>query len=60
MRLARLAYDNFEVIIIDNNTQDPAMWQPVEAHCRRLGERFRFFHVAPLAGIQGGRVEFSR
>ncbi len=57
--LARLAYDDFEVIIVDNNTQDPTIWQPVEAHCRRLGERFRFFHVAPLAGFKAGALNFA-
>lgn len=42
-RLARLDYPNFEVLVIDNNTADPALWQPVAAHCQRLGRRFRFF-----------------
>ena len=37
--LARLDYDNFEVIVLDNNTPDPEIWQPVEAHCRTLGAR---------------------
>ena len=35
--LARLDYDNFEVIVLDNNTKDPAVWRPVEAHCATLG-----------------------
>ena len=37
--LARLDYDNFEVIVIDNNTPDEATWRPVEEHCRQLGPR---------------------
>src|SRR5439155_5107394 len=32
--LARLDYENFEVIVLDNNTQDSETWQPVQAHCR--------------------------
>ena len=48
--LARLDYPRYEVIVIDNNTRDPAIWQPVEAHCHKLGDRFRFFHVDPLSG----------
>ena len=55
--LARLDYPDFEVLVIDNNTRDEAVWRPVEAHCARLGARFRFFHVAPLDGLQGGRAE---
>ncbi len=27
-------YPNFEVVVIDNNTKDPAVWRPVEEYCR--------------------------
>ena len=57
--LARLDYSSFEVLVIDNNTCDEAVWRPVEAHCARLGERFRFFHVAPLAGFKAGALNFA-
>jgi len=57
--LARLNYPRFEVLVIDNNTRDPAVWQPVEAHCRLLGERFRFFHVDPLSGFKSGALNFA-
>lgn len=56
--LAALDYPDFEVLVIDNNTKDPAVWQPVEAYCKELGERFRFFHVAPLAGFKGGALNY--
>jgi exo-beta-1,3-glucanase (GH17 family)/cellulose synthase/poly-beta-1,6-N-acetylglucosamine synthase-like glycosyltransferase len=57
--LARLNYPRFEVLVIDNNTKDPAVWQPVEAHCKTLGERFRFFHVDPLPGFKSGALNFA-
>ena len=57
--LAALRYDDFEVIVIDNNTKDEAVWRPVEAYCERLGERFRFFHVSPLAGFKAGALNFT-
>lgn len=57
--LARLDYSNFEVLVIDNNTREESVWRPVEAHCTRLGERFRFFHVAPLAGFKAGALNFA-
>ena len=57
--LSRLDYPNFEVIVVDNNTRDEATWRPVEAHCQCLGERFRFFHVAPLAGFKAGALNFA-
>ncbi len=57
--LAALDYPNYEVIVIDNNTKDPAVWQPVEAHCAKLGSRFRFFHVDPLSGFKAGALNFA-
>lgn len=62
-RLAALDYDNYEVLVCDNNTRDERLWKPLEAHCRmlneRLGfERFRFFHVAPLPGAKAGALNF--
>jgi exo-beta-1,3-glucanase (GH17 family)/cellulose synthase/poly-beta-1,6-N-acetylglucosamine synthase-like glycosyltransferase len=57
--LARLDYPDFEVLVIDNNTRDESVWRPVEAHCARLGSRFRFFHVAPLAGFKAGALNFA-
>jgi exo-beta-1,3-glucanase (GH17 family)/cellulose synthase/poly-beta-1,6-N-acetylglucosamine synthase-like glycosyltransferase len=57
--LARLDYPRFEVLVIDNNTKDPAVWEPVAVHCERLGPRFRFFHVDPLAGYKAGALNFA-
>lgn len=56
--LAALDYPDYEVLVIDNNTKDPAVWEPLKAHCERLGERFKFFHVAPLAGFKGGALNY--
>jgi GT2 family glycosyltransferase len=57
--LSTLDYDDYEVLVVDNNTRDEALWQPVEAECGRLGERFRFFHVAPLSGAKAGALNFA-
>src|SRR6202048_1095102 len=57
--LARLDYPDYEVLVIDNNTLEEAVWRPVEAHCARLGARFRFFHVAPLAGFKAGALHYA-
>ncbi|OYV42898.1 MAG: glycosyl transferase, partial [Acidocella sp. 20-57-95] len=38
--LANLDYENFEVLVIDNNTMDPHIWEPVAEHCARLGPKF--------------------
>ncbi len=57
--LAKLDYENYEVLVIDNNTKDPAIWKPVEEHCLALGEKFRFFHVDPLKGYKAGALNFA-
>jgi len=57
--LARLDYPDYEVIVVDNNTRDEAVWRPVERHCGRLGDRFRFFHVDPLPGFKAGALNFA-
>jgi exo-beta-1,3-glucanase (GH17 family)/cellulose synthase/poly-beta-1,6-N-acetylglucosamine synthase-like glycosyltransferase len=54
--LARLDYPDYEVVVLDNNTREPDTWQPVAAHCRQLGERFRFLHVDELAGFKAGAL----
>ncbi|MES2870605.1 MAG: glycosyltransferase [Pseudomonadota bacterium] len=56
--LAKLDYPDFEVLLIDNNTKDPAVWEPVRDYCATLGPRFKFFHVAPLAGFKGGALNY--
>lgn len=57
--LAKLDYPNYEVLLIDNNTKDPAVWQPVQEHCKKLGDRFRFFHQDPLPGFKAGALNFG-
>jgi len=57
--LAELDYPRFEVVVVDNNTKDRQVWEPVEAHCRRLGGHFRFFHEDPLAGFKAGALNFA-
>ncbi len=57
--LARLNYPDYEVVVIDNNTTDAAVWEPVKEHCEKLGERFRFFHVEPLEGYKAGALNYG-
>lgn len=54
--LCRLDYDNYEVIVFDNNTPDAERWLPVDAHCRALGERFRFYHRDGIEGFKAGAL----
>lgn len=58
-RLAALDHHDFEVLVIDNNTADPDLWRPVQEHCARLGERFRFFHVEGITGAKAGALNWA-
>ncbi len=57
--LARLEYPNFEVLVIDNNTKDEAVWKPLEEHCAKLGKQFRFFHLPKWPGYKAGALNFA-
>lgn len=57
--LAKLDYPNFEVLVMDNNTKDDAVWMPVKEDCERLGERFRFFHLENWPGYKAGAINHA-
>lgn len=62
--LAQLDYPDFEVLVLDNNTRDPALWQPVERHCNVLNARlgrnvFRFFHDEGVKGFKAGALNLG-
>jgi cellulose synthase/poly-beta-1,6-N-acetylglucosamine synthase-like glycosyltransferase/exo-beta-1,3-glucanase (GH17 family) len=57
--LAKLDYPNFEVLVVDNNTKDEAIWKPVEEYCAKLGARFRFFHLPSWPGYKAGALNFA-
>ncbi|MDR3648886.1 MAG: glycosyltransferase [Acidimicrobiales bacterium] len=54
----RIDYPNFEIVVLDNNTTDPAVWGPVEEYCRGR-ERVRFVHVAPWPGYKAGACNLA-
>ena len=54
----RMDYPNFEIVVIDNNTTDPAVYGPVEEYCRGR-ERVRFVHVAPWPGYKAGACNLA-
>jgi exo-beta-1,3-glucanase (GH17 family)/cellulose synthase/poly-beta-1,6-N-acetylglucosamine synthase-like glycosyltransferase len=57
--LAAMDYQNFEVIVVDNNTRNEALWKPVEARMLELGPRFRFFHLPKWPGFKAGALNFA-
>ena len=51
----QIDYPNFELVVIDNNTEDEETWRPVEEYCRDR-DRVRFVHVSPLEGYKSGAL----
>jgi exo-beta-1,3-glucanase (GH17 family)/cellulose synthase/poly-beta-1,6-N-acetylglucosamine synthase-like glycosyltransferase len=57
--VARLDYPNFECVVIINNTPDPEFWQPIQDHCRALGERFIFINAEKVEGFKAGALRIA-
>jgi len=57
--VARLDYPNFECVVVINNTPDPAFWQPIQDHCRGLGERFKFVNAEKVQGFKAGALRIA-
>lgn len=58
--LAQMRYTHFEVIVIDNNTADPLLWEPVYRHCIALGSKFSFLHQMDVKGAKAGALNIAR
>lgn len=57
--VSRLDYPNFECVVIINNTPDPEFWQPIQDHCRTLGERFKFINAEKVTGFKAGALRIA-
>ncbi len=55
--LASLDYPNYEVIVLDNNTDIPSLRAAAQAHCVALGRRFQFHSYKQLSGYKGGALD---
>jgi exo-beta-1,3-glucanase (GH17 family) len=57
--VAKLDYPNLQCVVIINNTPDPKFWEPVEAHCKTLGERFKFLRLEKHSGYKAGALRIA-
>jgi glycosyltransferase involved in cell wall biosynthesis len=55
--LCRLDYPRYEIVAIDDNTEDPALWRPVEAWCADNG--VKFVHLADWPGYKSGALNYA-
>jgi hypothetical protein len=64
--LLALEWPAFEIVVVDNNTRDAALWAPVQAHVEarvqalaatgRPGPALRFFHLPEWPGYKAGAL----
>jgi cellulose synthase/poly-beta-1,6-N-acetylglucosamine synthase-like glycosyltransferase len=55
--LLHLDYPRYEVILIDDNTDDEDLWRPVEAWCARHGVKFA--HLDNWPGYKSGALNYA-
>lgn len=62
--LRKLRWPALEVLVVDNNTRDPALWQPVDSAVRQWqaqGDlRMQFHHLPQWPGFKGGALNWAR
>jgi cellulose synthase/poly-beta-1,6-N-acetylglucosamine synthase-like glycosyltransferase len=61
--LAGLDYPALHIQVIDNNTTDDRLWQPVEAECRAQavsGTSISFVHLPTWPGYKAGALNWGR
>jgi cellulose synthase/poly-beta-1,6-N-acetylglucosamine synthase-like glycosyltransferase len=55
--LLRIDYPRYEVILIDDNTDDELLWRPVERWCARHGVKFA--HLQDWPGYKSGALNYA-
>lgn len=55
--LRELDYPRYEVVAIDDNTDDESLWRPVETWCREHGVKFA--HLDDWPGYKSGALNYA-
>jgi cellulose synthase/poly-beta-1,6-N-acetylglucosamine synthase-like glycosyltransferase len=55
--LLRLDYPRYEIVVIDDNTDDERLWRPVEEWCAR--HRVKFAHLENWPGYKSGALNYA-
>jgi cellulose synthase/poly-beta-1,6-N-acetylglucosamine synthase-like glycosyltransferase len=55
--LAGIDYPRYEVVLIDDNTDDETLWRPVEQWCRR--HNVKFAHLEDWPGYKSGALNYA-
>jgi cellulose synthase/poly-beta-1,6-N-acetylglucosamine synthase-like glycosyltransferase len=55
--LRNLDYPTYEVIMVDDNTDDDELWRPIIDYCHRHG--IKVFHLQNYPGFKSGALNFA-
>ncbi len=55
--LTQLDYPNYEIVMIDDNTSDDALWRPVMDFCKING--IKVYHLQAYPGFKSGALNFA-
>jgi cellulose synthase/poly-beta-1,6-N-acetylglucosamine synthase-like glycosyltransferase len=55
--LRSLDYPNYEIQVLDDNTDDQALWRPVESWCQE--HNVKFVHLSDWPGYKSGALNYA-
>ncbi len=55
--LRAIDYPNYEIQVLDDNTDDESLWRPVEAWCRE--NDVKFVHLSDWPGYKSGALNYA-
>ena len=55
--LRRLDYPTFEVVMVDDNTDEDELWRPIINYCHQSG--IKVFHLKNYPGFKSGALNFA-
>ena len=50
---------SYEIIVMDNNTVNPALWKPIERFCAAHPDRIKFLHRTGVVGAKAGALNIA-
>lgn len=58
--LCAIDWPHLEILVVDNNTSDEALWTPIRNHVQVMADpRVRFFHLPHWPGFKAGALNFA-